>query len=312
VTNAEVYARMSEIRSTRAAGNMQSRLAKAKEAKDMHNEAAMALEMFMKRGAREAKQLNTLLQKYNRVACSTTSRTLMLLDVTCSMDLLIEKTKSCIGTFFDRCQKVLDSENIHSGFELQIAAFSNYNVCVEEILEASTWEAKPHQLSQFLTRLRVRGGWGPEAVEVGLMHALEEHKKRPLDQIILIGDAPANPLEDIVDKRRHGHGSDSYWDKQQPTWSPTGIPKKEAMAMLQQIQLVKPVPLHAYHMAKRAQQSFENLAACTGGGSAQKLDVNSSKGADDLTDAVCKQILSSLGGKALEDAYERMKPSFSH
>ena len=30
-----------------------------------------------------------------------------------------------------------------------------------------------------------------------------------------------------------------------------------------------------------------------------------------LTDAVCKQILSSLGGESLADAYERMKPSFN-
>ena len=49
----------------------------------------------------------------------------------------------------------------------------------------------------------------------------------------------------------------------------------------------------------------------TGGGSVQPLDVKSKEGAQLLTDAVCKQILSSRGGKALQDAYERMKPSFS-
>jgi hypothetical protein len=59
------------------------------------------------------------------------------------MDSLIEKTKACIGEFFDRCQKVLDKENIVRGFELQLAGFSNYNVRIEEILEASTWELKP-------------------------------------------------------------------------------------------------------------------------------------------------------------------------
>ena len=41
--------------------------------------------------------------------------------------------KTCIGTFFDRVQKVLDHEGIESGFELQIAGYSNYNVGVEEI-----------------------------------------------------------------------------------------------------------------------------------------------------------------------------------
>ena len=81
--------------------------------------------------------------------------------------------------------------------------------------------------------------------------------------------------------------------------------------MLNSIQAVKPVPIHCYYMAKRATASFTVLAGATGGGSVQHLDVNSSSGAQLLTDAVCKQILSSLGGQSLADAYERMKPSFS-
>merc|ERR1712216_234975 len=68
---------------------------------------------------------------------------------------------------------------------------------------------------------------------------------------------------------------------------------------------LKPVPLHAYYMQRRAEESFAQMSGATGGGTHQKLDVNSRDGAQLLTDAVCKQILSSLGGKALEDAYER-------
>lgn len=34
---------------------------------------------------------------------------------------------------------------------------------------------------------------GEEAIEVGLWHALSEHKKEPISSIILIGDAPPNP-----------------------------------------------------------------------------------------------------------------------
>jgi hypothetical protein len=229
------------------------------------------------------------------------------------MDSLIEKTKACIGEFFDRCQKVLDVEGIVSGFELQLAGFSNYNVRMEEILEASTWELKPHNLSLFLNSLHVRGGWGEEAIEVGLMHALSEHQKRPIDQIIIIGDAPANSLSDI-DLKRGGDGKSygrDYWDAQRPPWAPSGIPKRDAAGMLQEIQAVKPVPLHCYWMAGRAKDSFNAIAALTGGGTSQKLDVNSKEGAQLLTDAVCKQILTSLGGAALADAYERMKPSFS-
>jgi len=311
-TNGEVYTRMSEIRDGQAKDDMAERLAKAEEACDNHQEVAKALNVFAKKG--DSKQLNTLLKKYNFVGSSTTSRTLMLIDVTNSMNALIEKTKLCISTFFDRCQKVLDSEGVTSGFELQLAGYSNYNVKVEDILENSTWEVKPHNLSIFLTNLRVRGGWSSEAVEVGLMHALQEHQKRPIDQIVIIGDAPAQPLSDVTRKRADktsGHQGDAYWDTRRPVWAPSGIPKKDAAGMLLDIQAIKPVPLHCYYMNNRAKESFERLAAATGGGSAHPLDVNSKEGAQLLTDAVCKQILSSLGGKALEDAYERMKPSFN-
>ena len=81
--------------------------------------------------------------------------------------------------------------------------------------------------------------------------------------------------------------------------------------VLAQIQAVKPVPLHAYYMKDRAAPSFAQLSGVTGGGTHQKLDVNSNEGAQLLTDAVCKQILSALGGKKLQDAYERLKPSFT-
>jgi len=146
---------------------------------------------------------------------------------------------------------------------------------------------------------------------------LVEHQKKPIDQIIVIGDAPHQPIEDIIDKRANGQGrgggvgSNAYWDAQQPDWAPHGIPKKDALAMLSDIQATKPVPIHCYHIKPRAKTSFEQLAGATGGGTAQPLDINSQAGAQLLTDAVCKQILSTLGGKALEDAYERMKPSFS-
>jgi hypothetical protein len=310
----ELYSKMSEIRSAIATADMKERLEAAHKAKERHDEAAKALNAFSAQG--DQKPLSTLLRSYNFVGNSTssgTSRTLMLIDVTFSMDTLIAKAKSCIGLFFDRVQKVLEHEGIESGFELQIAAFSNYNVKVEEILENSTWEAKPHNLKQFLSHLDTRGGMGNEAVEVGLMHALSEHQKRPLDQIIIIGDAAANTAQDIENKRTRvplGEGN-QYWDKQKPMWSPSGIPKMEATGVLRAIQAVQPIPVHCYHMAERAATSFQQLANMTPGGTSQALDINSSSGAQLLTDAVCKQILSSLGGKVLADAYERIKPSFN-
>jgi len=34
-------------------------------------------------------------------------------------------------------------------------------------------------------------GMGAEAVEIGLAHCIEQHLKKPLSLIMLIGDAPA-------------------------------------------------------------------------------------------------------------------------
>ena len=109
--------------------------------------------------------------------------------------------------------------------------YSKYNVPVDQIVEASTWETKPHNLSTFLKDLYVRGGWGPEAIETGLMHALCEHTKRPIDQIILVGDAPANNLAQVRSNRATGLpslGNESYWSVQKPAWSPQGIPITDA------------------------------------------------------------------------------------
>lgn len=196
----------------------------------------------------------------------------------------ISRRRERSAGFFDRCARVLVEEGIDAGFELQvcmephecssrnsraktlaiaqIAGYSNYNVSAEELVERSTWETQPHNLAMFLRNLQVRGGWGPEAVEAGLMHALQEHKKRPLSQvvcatleprsllrshsgvasawrqIILIGDAPPNPMsggETIAEKRRRGYklngyfnDGEQYWAAQKPAWSEAGIPIKDA------------------------------------------------------------------------------------
>ena len=36
------------------------------------------------------------------------------------------------------------------------------------------------------------GGWKNEAIEVALWHAMEQHERDPLAQIIIIGDMPPN------------------------------------------------------------------------------------------------------------------------
>jgi hypothetical protein len=81
---------------------------------------------------------------------------------------------------------------------MQIAGYRNYNVEESLLLEVSNWESKPEKMRQdFLNKLKVNGGLGLEAIEIGLAHANYELKNDngiPLSMVIIIGDAPPNTL----------------------------------------------------------------------------------------------------------------------
>jgi hypothetical protein len=52
-------------------------------------------------------------------------------------------------------------------------------------LQQSTWETKPQTLINFLWAIKTEGGWGNEAIVIGLFQANQE---KNLSQVILIGD----------------------------------------------------------------------------------------------------------------------------
>ena len=54
---------------------------------------------------------------------------------------------------------------------MKIGFYSNYNVDKELIYVESGWEYESSKIKTFLNQNGVRGGWGNEAVEVGLYHA---------------------------------------------------------------------------------------------------------------------------------------------
>jgi hypothetical protein len=57
--------------------------------------------------------------------------------------------------------------------------------------------------------IRPEGGWGNEAVEIGLQYANREYDKDPLQQVILIGDAQANAEAEVRNKRLDK--GETYW-----------------------------------------------------------------------------------------------------
>ena len=113
---------------------------------------------------------------------------------------------------FDRIAVILQENGIDpSKVMMKVAFYRNYDSSKDMIYQESNWETKASNLKTFLGPIDVHGGWDAEAVEVGLYHA---EKESELSQVILIGDAPPNPLNKFKYKRDH-QGED-YWNKHFP------------------------------------------------------------------------------------------------
>ncbi|CAF3619174.1 unnamed protein product [Rotaria sp. Silwood1] len=143
-----------------------------------------------------------------------------------------------------------------------------------------------------MSTIAAEGGLGNEAIEIGLQYANKENERENITQVILIGDAPPNTKTEVNDKRKC-HGED-YWKKTkfaQPTYYKNELEK-----------LIRDkVPVHAFFVAKRAEQSFKEIANLTGG-RCQLLDINSSAGSQLLTDLVTEEILRNVGGNSIGNA----------
>ena len=148
--------------------------------------------------------------------------------------------------------------------------------------------------------MQVKGGKGPEAIEIGLNHANLEYDKNPISQIILIGDAPANSKEE-VEKNRLLYG-ENYW-KTTKFYNLTNY--------LNEIDklIAKKVPVNTFYLNHYAKLNFEEISKLTNG-VCNSLVINSNDG-EKLTEMVSKSILSSIAfisnidSKLLVDEYNK-------
>ena len=81
---------------------------------------------------------------------------------------------------------------------MQIVLYRNYNSEHDQILETSTFDNQGQVLKNFITKSKVAGGWGNEAVEVALQYV---NKLQDISEIILIGDARGNLPQQVPAKR---------------------------------------------------------------------------------------------------------------
>lgn len=183
--------------------------------------------------------------------------------------------------------------------------------------QASPWASQPGDLEAFMSTISPKGGWGNEAVEVGLWHCCDEIQKVGLvKQVLLIGDAPANTPQDVHSKRSGGyfgrlrsHSSLQYWSED-PRFS---IPTTADEQVQHLVNLG--VPVHAYWVSQRngRERAFFEQVASTTGGQSGFLDVNSDTGKTELTDLLSKSVLATLDASgALVKAYNLKYGSAVH
>ncbi|CAF1389902.1 unnamed protein product [Rotaria sordida] len=239
-----------------------------------------------------------LIEENKGAESTSSSRTVCLMDATHSMSHLLQKSKNTVGIMFECASAILKDNNISSdSFEIQFVVYRNYNSREDKILQSSPWETKSDNLRVFMNTIDAEGGWSNEAIEIGLWHANKENERDNITQVILIGDAPPNTKAEVNDKRRK-FGED-YWKK-----------TKFAQATYYEDELAKlisnKIPIHAFYVDSRAEQSFKQIANRTGG-RCELLDINSPSGSKMLTDLVTEEILRNVGGSskgnALVEAY---------
>ncbi|CAF2548255.1 unnamed protein product [Rotaria sp. Silwood2] len=273
-----------------------------KQAKERHD----ATQQFLKSlNSGDVNFVRTFLAKENEGPNmgSGQSRTICLMDATGSMSHLLHRCKNTVEIMFERTIAVLRDNNISEGsFQIQFVVYRNYCCVEDKILQSSPLETKADHLRAFMSSINVEGGLGNEAIEIGLQHSNSENEREAITQVILIGDEPPNTRDEVKSKRNNR--GEAYWQTTkfaQETYYENELEKL----------ISKNIPVYAFFVANRAEAIFRQIANKTKG-RCELLDINSSSGADMLTDLVTEVILKNVGGdskgNALVAAYQKKFP----
>lgn len=211
------------------------------------------------------------------------SRTLFLIDGTCSMHYILDKMKSEVATIFERIHNILQSNGINSdSCQVKFAVYRNYTNYEDSILQYSSWETNSKNICTFMDNISSKGGMNNEAIEIALWYA---NKEPGISQVILIGDAGANTPEEIPQRR--SIFSEKYWEK--AGFQSVGHYQDELIKLKE-----NKIPVHAFYAHESAKKDFERIASETGG-SCEFFVGTSSKGPERLVSLVIEQILRNIG-----------------
>ena len=255
-------------------------------AKDQHIIAEQFIDQLIKGNTETIKKL--LLDKNKGMSLQGTSKTIVLLDGTSSMGKLFAVAKKTVVDMFNIMHKTLIDNNYRKdSFLLKFVIYRNYNSSYETLLEFSNWTSLYPTLQHFLNKTSIEGGWGNEAIEVGLQYALDEHNKTQdgIDQIILIGDAPSNT--DKQTERKRERRGEEYWIEH-------NFPKVYTSKLITEI-VNKKIPVHTFYLDQKAEESFTSIANQTGGKS-EMLQIHFNNGAKKLMESIAANVLFKAGG----------------
>lgn len=73
-----------------------------------------------------------------------------------------------------------------------LGVYRNYNCSAEMVFQSTPFESRVQNLVTFLKNVKAGGGMGNEAIEIAYYHV---NTMPDVDQVIIIGDAPANTAE---------------------------------------------------------------------------------------------------------------------
>jgi hypothetical protein len=291
------YTHISNFRSSFFQAQYEASKQNIKDAQDRHSKS----EEFVNRLKGNGSGYLDYLVDTNRVHYNqgtTCKKIICLMDATGSMSSALEKAKARVHEMFRRVYHILEDRQVSDGFELQFAAYRNYNVDASMILQHSNWESDAGNLESFLEGVKPQGGWGREAIEVGFAyvnHLIQEGQE--ISQVILIGDMPPNTAEEVVSKRQSK--GENYWqNSRKPYLTHSTFYQDELQHILD-----RSIPINTFYIGDSARDSFEDIATRSGG-QASQLDVNSESGAEELTGIVSRCILEATGGEDLVQAYE--------
>ena len=266
---------------------------------DTHkNSVKFIKEACTKKNKFSENELASYLMDWNKTfdnIASGNCRTMIVFDATGSMGSLFSKLIILLYEVFKRVEKILKDGGKQSlGSLIKIGIYRNYGISVNDIYECSNFSSDPVELNAYISSKTVKGGLGNECVECALQNVNFTHTQTSIDQVVLIGDADANTVEEARDRR--GNNESIY--KGSLIENPTNY--KKELEVLKKNKII----VNSFCMKSYILPTFKEISDQTGG-SCNLLNVENDKDIDLMVNVVSKEILKKLGGEVLVQLYNK-------